>query len=193
MISIFKERLRVPEIRDNDSASAVLVHGLVDHDERIRREIAAAAGLVQLRRVAEIVNSSVGPFEQKESVAILLLAMRKHPALQRGNVAPIRCAELQALIGKKSAVGGERFLIVRRSLHRFQSRFQIAPNLPLVRPIVSGEPHRFESHQPCRQRLLADCREPPQARTCGVRRHPNVAEVSFHRLGSRHESIGPVA
>jgi len=48
MIPILKERFGVAEIRDNDSASAVLIHGLVDHDERIRREIAAAAGLVQL-------------------------------------------------------------------------------------------------------------------------------------------------
>ena len=69
VIPIFKERLRVPEVRDNYPASVVLVHGLLDHDERIRSEIAAAAGFVQFRGVAEIVNSCVGSFEQKESVA----------------------------------------------------------------------------------------------------------------------------
>jgi hypothetical protein len=83
-------------------------------------------------------------------------------------------------------VSGERFLIVRRSLHRLQSRFQIAPNLPPVRPLPSGEPHCFESHKSCRQRLLADCREPAQARTRGVRHHPKGTEVSFHRLTSRN-------
>src|SRR5665213_3446714 len=98
MISIFKQRFGVAEIRDNDSPSPVLIHGLVDHDERIRREIAAAAGFVQFRRVSEIVNSCVSSFEQKESVAILLLAVREHPALQRSNVAPIRRAELQSLV-----------------------------------------------------------------------------------------------
>jgi len=98
VISILKERFGVAEIRDNDSAPAVLIHGLVDHDERIRREIATAAGLVQLGRVPEVVNSSFCPFKQKESVAILLLAVREHPALQRSNVAPIRCAELQSLV-----------------------------------------------------------------------------------------------
>src|SRR5665213_13542 len=98
MISILKERFGVAEIHHNDSAPAVLIHGLVDHDERICRQIAAAAGLVQLGGVAEIINSSVGPFKQKESVAILLLAVREHAALQRSNVAPIRCAELQSLV-----------------------------------------------------------------------------------------------
>jgi hypothetical protein len=81
---------------------------------------------------------------------------------------------LQAPIRKQSAVGGQRFLIIRRSLHRFQSRLQIGSNLPLVRPIVSGEPHRFESHQPGRQRLLPDCREPPEAWTRGVCLDPHV-------------------
>src|ERR1035441_7418333 len=47
MISVFKERFGVAEIRDDDSASAVLIHGLVEHDERIGREIAPAAGLVK--------------------------------------------------------------------------------------------------------------------------------------------------
>src|ERR1700678_2681417 len=98
MISVFKQRFGVAEIRDNDSASAVLIKGLVDHDERIRREIAAAAGFVQLGGVPEIVNPCVGSFKQKESVAILLLAVREHPALQRRNVAPVRRAELQALV-----------------------------------------------------------------------------------------------
>ena len=98
MVSVFKKRFGVAEIRDNDSASAVLIHGLVDHDERIRREIAAAAGFVQLGGVPEIIDLCVGSFKQKESVAILLLAVREHPALQRSNVAPIRRAELQSLV-----------------------------------------------------------------------------------------------
>lgn len=98
MIPVVKKRFGVAEIRDNDSPSPVLVHGLVDHDERIRREIAAAAGFVQLGGVPEIVNSCVGSFKQKKSVAILLLAVQEHPALQRSNVAPIRRAELQALV-----------------------------------------------------------------------------------------------
>jgi hypothetical protein len=55
---------------------------------------------------------------------------------------------LQALIGKKCAVRGERFLMVCRSLHRSQSPFQIAPNLPLVRSIRSREAYRFQSPQP---------------------------------------------
>ena len=82
---------------------------------------------------------------------------------------------MQALIRQKRAMGGERFLMIRRALHGLQSRLQIAPNLPLVRPIGSGEPHRFESHQPGRQRLLPDCREPPEAWTCGVCLDPYVA------------------
>ena len=98
MVSVFKQRFGVAEIRDNDSASAVLIHGLVDHDERIRSEIAAAAGFVQLGGVPEIIDFRVGSFEQKESVAILLLAVREHPALQRSDVAPIRRAELQSLV-----------------------------------------------------------------------------------------------
>ena len=98
MISVFKQRFGFAEIRDNYPASAILVHGLVDHDERIRREIAAAAGFVQLGGVPEIIDSRVGPFKQKESVAIFLLAVREDPALQRSNVAPIRRAELQALV-----------------------------------------------------------------------------------------------
>ncbi len=48
MISVFKQRFGVAEIRDNDSASTVLMPGLVDHDERIRRKIAAAADFVQI-------------------------------------------------------------------------------------------------------------------------------------------------
>ncbi len=98
MVSVFKECFGVAEIRDNDSASAVVIHGLVDQYERIRAEIAPAAGFVQLGGVSEIINSSVGSFKQKESVAILLLAVREHPALQRSNFAPIRCAELQSLV-----------------------------------------------------------------------------------------------
>ena len=98
VIPIFKKLLRVPEVRDNDPALVVLVHGLFDHDERIRSEIAAAAGFVQFGGVPEIINSCVGSFKQKESVAILLLAVREHPALQRSDVAPIRRAELQSLV-----------------------------------------------------------------------------------------------
>ena len=67
--------------------------------------------------------------------------------------APVRCAELQALIGQKRAVGGERFLMIRRSLHGLQSRLQIAPNLPLMVSVWPGESHRLESHQPGRQRV----------------------------------------
>jgi hypothetical protein len=55
---------------------------------------------------------------------------------------------LQALIRQKRAVGGQRLLFVSGSLHGFQRRFQIAPNLPLVRSIRSRKAHRFESHQP---------------------------------------------
>ena len=39
MISILKERFGVAEIRDDDPASAVLVHGLFDFDEGVRLEV----------------------------------------------------------------------------------------------------------------------------------------------------------
>jgi hypothetical protein len=84
----------------------------------------------------------------------------------------------QAPIGNKCAVRGERLLVVRCSLHGSQRRFQIAPNLPPVRSIRSGATHRFESHQPRRQRLFAACRELPHARTRGVRRNREVADAS---------------
>ena len=81
-------------------------------------------------------------------------------------------------------MGRERFLLICRSLHGSQRRFQILPNLPLMRAIRSRKPHRFESHQPCRQRVLADCREPPKTRARRVRHDRQVAEVSVQRLGS---------
>jgi hypothetical protein len=42
MVPVLKKRFGVPQIRDDDSASATLIHGRVDHHERIRGEIAAA-------------------------------------------------------------------------------------------------------------------------------------------------------
>ena len=81
-------------------------------------------------------------------------------------------------------MGCKRFLFVCRSLHGSQRRFQIVPNLPLMRAIRSRKPHRFESHQPCRQRVLTDCREPPKTRARRVRHDRQVAEVSVQRFGS---------
>ena len=78
----------------------------------------------------------------------------------------------------------KRFLFVCRSLHGSQRRFQIVPNLPLVRAIRSRKPHRFERHQPGRQRVLTDCREPPKTRARRVRHDGQVAEVSVQRFGS---------
>jgi hypothetical protein len=75
-------------------------------------------------------------------------------------------------------------LFVCRSLHGSQRRFQVVPNLPLVRAIRSRKPHRFESHQPRRQRVLTDCRELPKTRARRVRHDRQVAEVSVQRLGS---------
>ena len=81
-------------------------------------------------------------------------------------------------------MGCKRFLFVCRSLHGSQRRFQIVPNLPLMWAIRSRKPHRFESHQPCRQRVLTDCREPPKTRARRVRHHWEVAEIPVQRLGS---------
>ena len=81
-------------------------------------------------------------------------------------------------------MGCKRFLFVCRSLHGSQRRFQIVPNLPLMRAIRSRKPHRFESHQPCRQRVLTDRREPPETRARRVRHDREVAEVAVQRLGS---------
>jgi hypothetical protein len=184
VIAILKERVGLAEIRDSDSPFTLLIEGFCDHYERVGSEISAAPGFIQFGGVTEIVNPSVGPFKQKEPAAILFLAVRKHPPLQRSNVAPVRSAELQALVGKKCAMRCERFLVIRRSFHGSQNRFQIAPNPPLVRSIRSGEAHRFQSHQPRRQRLFAYCREPPQARTRLVRRDREVPDASLCRLSS---------
>jgi hypothetical protein len=147
VISVPQECIRLAEIRDGDRARAILIHSLLDHHKRIRREIASAAGVIQFGCVAEAVNSRIGPFEQKVTIARILLAVRKHEALQRCDVAPVRCAELQAPIGKKCAVGCKCFLIICCSLHGPQSGFQIVPNLPLLRSICSGQTHRFQSPQ----------------------------------------------
>ncbi len=80
-------------------------------------------------------------------------------------------------------MGCKRFLLVCRSLHGSQRRFQIVPNLPLMRAIRSRKPHRFESHQPCRQRVLANCREPPKTRARRVRHDREVGGVPVQRLG----------
>ena len=75
-------------------------------------------------------------------------------------------------------------LFVCHSLHGSQRRFQIVPNLPPMRAIRSRKPHRFESHQPRRQRVLTDCRELPKTRARRVRHDRQVAEVSVQRFGS---------
>jgi hypothetical protein len=84
-------------------------------------------------------------------------------------------------------MGGERFLIIGRALHRLQSGLRIAPNLPLMLSGRPGESHRLESHQSGRQRLLADCREPSEAGTRRVSRDPEVVGDSIQRLSSRHD------
>jgi hypothetical protein len=53
-----------------------------------------------------------------------------------------------------------------------------------MRAIRSGKAHRFESHQPCRQGVLTNCREPPKARARRVCHDRQVAKVSLQRLGS---------
>jgi hypothetical protein len=52
VISVTEEHIRVAEIRDDDPASAILIHSLLDHHKRIRGEIAAAPGVIQFRCVA---------------------------------------------------------------------------------------------------------------------------------------------
>jgi hypothetical protein len=99
MISVVKHRFGVAEIHDNNSASAVLIHrpSVITTNEFVVRSPRLRASF-QLGGVAEIVNSSFCPLKKKESVAILLLAVREHAALQRSNVAPIGCVELQSLV-----------------------------------------------------------------------------------------------
>jgi hypothetical protein len=68
VISVPEERIRLAEIRDDDPASAILIHSLLDHHKRIRGQIAAAAGIIQFGCVVEAVNSRIGSFEQKVPV-----------------------------------------------------------------------------------------------------------------------------